>query len=240
MGKRHSNKKRPIPFKKIISKIESTKIDSHKQIALNVPSETFVQDFSKEIVKQKINKNNSLTLLQNRLLSNSNFPYMIYDGEDFYLVKIEPEKMEKENKKQIKSYASKLKNDLERIEKAIKIKTKGIIYFTPFLLNGKKKRDVFSQNLPIRFVNLHYDENSLERRIEENKYDNWLYENANPENILKIKGTDFKAFHYCKYNVHPGQLKNNGLDKIIEQEKLLKEKCINCKHYEFFQTPIKK
>lgn len=118
--------------------------------------EQFDSSFTLEIVRRKL----EMSKLVFQEQSYSDFPFLIKSGNGF-LVGVTPRKLlEDERKNQMNMYCNKIKSRFDDFKNS-----SGIIMFLPYLMNGNTLRDELYRQLPIGFVNLCYDNNSLERRF---------------------------------------------------------------------------
>lgn len=139
--------------------LDTTKIENLEYIGRSIKSPTqteYNKAYAEEIVRQKI----ANSKLPHEIFS-IDFPYKIAQEEGEIFLMISPELMVQDtSKNQIEQYSSKIKRRLPE-------NNLGIIYFLPFQMNGDRIREIFQRNLEVRFVNLPYNQNSLERRFRE-------------------------------------------------------------------------
>lgn len=146
-------------IKKLTSKLESTAI-KQEEIARNIfahNQQEFEWKFAEGIARKKLKLCGiPITLFQ------EDFPFLTNNNES-YIIGIAPRELIQDNKKnKILQYSRKLQTKFNNFKTH-----KGIIQFLPYLMNGNTIRKTLSKELPIAFVNLHYDAKSLERRFNE-------------------------------------------------------------------------
>ena len=118
--------------------------------------EEFAKQFAFELVRRKL----ELTKLAFEQQSDDDFPFLIKLDKG-HLVGVTPRKLfEKESGNQIDMYCDRVKSKFDDFKNS-----SGIIMCLPYMMNGKTLREGLYRQLPIGFVNLGYDNNSLERRF---------------------------------------------------------------------------
>lgn len=204
------------PPKRLIMTLDSAKIPKQKEIIENlenVPRSQFRKEFTEAIVLEKIKnsgKNIRAFSIPYTTQEESNIPFAVHDGENFYFLKIESEKLDS-HKSEIRKHYGEINTDIKKAKKIMKVKVNNLIYATPFLINGKKIRDQLYRNLPVEFLNIRVDSNSLERKIKEHQS---VSDSNSPE--------DMELVQYCSYKGHPQFLN--------KEDTKYKKNCSSCKH----------
>lgn len=145
------------PLAKRLESIVVKQEDVAKEIkASNV--EDFARIFALEIVKKKL----VLSKLDFEEREENDFPFLI-NQDGGYFVGVVPRKLLKdERKNKVESYCNKVSSKFGDF----KIYP-GVILFLPYLMNSNILREQLYDRLHIGFVNLAYDNRSLERRFNE-------------------------------------------------------------------------
>ena len=118
--------------------------------------EDFARQFALKIVRRKL----ELAKLVFEELSYEDFPFLIKIDKG-HIIGVTPRKLlEKERGNQIDMYCGRVKSKFDNFKNS-----SGIIMCLPYMMNGKTLREELYRQLPIAFVNVGYDNNSLERRF---------------------------------------------------------------------------
>jgi hypothetical protein len=214
-------------LKRLISRINSARIKPLEIIAKDIhypDFNKFTECFAQEIALQKIQAQKNITCIDLSKTSKkkTNLSYLIYNGKEFYFVQIDSQNITKPNKQ-----ASKIRREIREFEKKFKIESKGILYFTPFLMNGKKIRKVLQQEISPAFINLRYGKKVLERMAQEQdmNYQSPLIANLQycQEDVDRCEEKEkVDILHYCSYEHHP---------KFMDK---LQKKCRRCQDHQKF------
>ncbi len=146
-------------LKQIVARLESTSIDNLEEIARGIRAEDqqeYADLFAQTIVQQKIER--SGIPYQEGF---GGFPYVL-QGDQNILVRLSAGLIIPDTRKSsLEVYAKRVNGQMERSPD----RYSGLIHFLPFLINGKAVRAVLEREMNVTFINLPYDERSLERRF---------------------------------------------------------------------------
>ncbi len=144
-------------LKKLVSRLDGTPV-KHEEIAKMISAKSQVEFdklFALELTRKKLDLSN---VSYND--SESEFPFLV-DQDESYIVGISPRELMVDTRKStILKYSRSLKSKCDNFKTH-----EGIILFLPYMMNGNKIRQSLEKEIPVAFVNLGYDSNSLERRF---------------------------------------------------------------------------
>lgn len=146
---------------KVANFIGSREISNIESIAENTyahDKDGYVTNFAENIAKAKLEESHLPYSL------NGDLRFVEYNDQKFLIMVSPVEILPKSGKENVKRHAHKMIKTMEENNLS------GTIYFMPFLLNNRNVRDILQKEISqkkssIGFVNIPYDGNSLERRI---------------------------------------------------------------------------
>lgn len=147
-------------LKQIASLLNGTTIENLEDIARNIRAHSqaeYSEKFALEIARQKLEKSGVAYTAYN-----GEFQYFIRENglreKGYILVGVSPGLIIPDTRKNaLVAYAKKLRQSLNGCS--------GLIQFFPFQMNGKDVRAILEKEIYIAFINLPYDQKSLERRF---------------------------------------------------------------------------
>lgn len=149
-----------LDLRKLATRLEAIAV-KQEEVAKTIQArsqEQFDRLFAYTIVRRKL----ELSKLGFEEQEDTNFPFLIKQDKGFIVGVTSRNLLKDERKNQVNLYCNKVNSNNDNFKNI-----SGIVMCFPYLMNGNTLREELYRQLPIAFVNLGYDKNSLERRFRE-------------------------------------------------------------------------
>ena len=147
-------------LKSLATLLEATRV-KQEEVAKQIKAgsqDGFDREFAFEIVRRKLD----LSRLSFEKFNTSNFPFQVDKDKGYLISIVHTRLLDDDRKSEVNMYCRFLMANYDDFDEY-----SGIIMCLPYLMNGNNLREQLSKQLPIGFVNLAYDANSLERRFQQ-------------------------------------------------------------------------
>lgn len=145
-------------LRNLATRIEAAGV-KQEEVAKTIKARS-LDDFSKQFTFELVRRKLELSKVPFEEQIEEDFPFLIKLDKG-HIIGVTPRKLlEDERRTQIDMYCGRVKSKFDNFKNS-----SGIIMCLPYMMNGKTLRDELYRQLPIGFVNVGYDNNSLERRF---------------------------------------------------------------------------